>query len=132
MRKEILLNLSDLDGIGETQILSIDNFFLNETNNRIIRQLINKLDIKNFIVSNNDGKFSNKKLMFTGGFQSMSRSEAKEIVEKNGGKVLGAISKKLDYLIVGDSKPTRKKIEQAKKLNIKIMLEKEWNKILNS
>ena len=90
------------------------------------------MDIKNFIVSNNDGKFSNKKLMFTGGFQSMSRSEAKEIVEKNGGKVLGAISKKLDYLIVGDSKPTRKKIEQAKKLNIKIMLEKEWNKILNS
>ena len=132
MRKEILLNLSDLDGIGETQILSIDNFFLNETNNRIIRQLINKLDIKNFIVSNNDGKFSNKKLMFTGGFQSMSRSEAKEIVEKNGGKVLGAISKKLDYLIVGDSKPTRKKIEQAKKLNIKIKLEKEWNNILNS
>ena len=90
------------------------------------------MDIKNFIVSNNDGKFSNKKLMFTGGFQSMSRSEAKEIVEKNGGKVLGAISKKLDYLIVGDSKPTRKKIEQAKKLNIKIMLEKDWNKILNS
>ena len=132
MRKEILLNLSDLDGIGETQILSIDNFFLNETNTRIIRQLINKLDVQNYMVNNIDGKFSNKKLMFTGGFQKMSRSEAKEIVEKNGGKVLGAISKKLNYLVVGDSKPTRKKIEQAKKLNIKIILEKEWNKILNS
>ena len=41
-------------------------------------------------------------------------------------------SKKLDYLIVGDAKPTRRKIEQAKQLNIKIILEKDWNKILNS
>ena len=70
--------------------------------------------------------------MFTGGFQNMSRSEAKTIVEENGGKVLGAVSKKLDFLIVGESKPTKRKIDQAKQLNIKIILEKEWNKILNS
>ena len=70
--------------------------------------------------------------MFTGGFKNMSRSEAKAIVEENGGKVLGTISKKLDILIVGDSKPTKKKVEQAKKLNIKIVLEKDWNRILNS
>ena len=63
--------------------------------------------------------------MFTGGFQNMSRSEAKTIVEKNGGKVLGTISKKLDYLIVGNSKPTKRKIDQAKQLNIKIIFEKE-------
>ena len=42
--------------------------------------------------------------MFTGGFQNISRSEAKAIVEKNGGKVLGTISKKLDFLVVGDFK----------------------------
>ena len=47
--------------------------------------------------------------MFTGGFQNMSRSEAKTIVENNGGKVLGSISKKLDYLVVGNYKPTKKK-----------------------
>ena len=70
--------------------------------------------------------------MFTGGFQKMSRSEAKSIAENLGGKVLGSVSKKLDYLVVGDSKPTIKKINQAKDLNIKIMSEKEWNKILNS
>ena len=70
--------------------------------------------------------------MFTGGFKEMSRSEAKSIAENNGGKVLGSMSKKLDILIVGDSKPTKKKIDQAKKLNVKIIYEKEWNKILNS
>jgi len=131
-RKKILINLVDLDGIGETQIQSIENFFSNETNTRIIKDLINKLNIKNYVVLNSNGKFSNKKLMFTGGFKNMSRSEAKEIAENNGGKVLGSISKNLDYLVVGDSKPTKNKIEQAKQLNIKIILEKDWDKILNS
>ena len=60
------------------------------------------------------------------------KSEAKVIAENNGGKVMGSISKKLDFLVVGDSKPTKKKIDQAKKLNIEIILEKDWNKILNS
>ena len=132
IRKKILKNLVDLDGIGETQIKSIDNFFINKTNIRITRDLIGKLSIQNYFIRNIDGKFSNKKLMFTGGFKSMSRSEAKAIAENNGGKVLGSISKKLDILIVGDSKPTKKKIDQAKQLNIKIILEKEWNKILDS
>jgi len=130
-RKKILINLVDLDGIGETQVHSIDNFFSNITNTRIIKDLIDKLNIKNYAAKNNDGKFSNKKLMFTGGFKNMSRSEAKAIAENNGGKVLGSISKKLDFLVVGDSKPTKKKVEQAKQLNIKIILEKDWNKILN-
>ncbi len=131
-RKKVLTNLVDLDGIGETQIKSIDNFFSSETNTRIIQNLINKLNIKNYITQNINGKFSNKKLMFTGGFQNMSRSEAKAIAENNGGKVMGSISKKLDFLVVGDSKPTKKKIDLAKKLNIQIILEKDWNKILNS
>ena len=130
--KKILINLVDLDGIGETQIQSIDNFFSNNTNTRIIRDLIDKLNIKNFSTQNNGGKFSNKKLMFTGGFKNMSRSEAKMIAENNGGKVLGSISKKLDFLVVGESSPTKRKIEQAKQLNITIILEKDWNKILDS
>ena len=131
-RKKILDNLVHLDGIGETQIQSIDNFFSNETNIRIIKELINKLNIKNHTAQNKNGKFANKKLMFTGGFKNISRSEAKTIAENNGGKVLGSISNKLDFLVVGDTKPTKRKIEQAKQLNIEIILEKDWNKILNS
>ena len=131
-RKKLLVNLADLDGIGETQIQSIDSFFSNNTNTRIVKELIENLDIKNFSTENKDGKFSNKKLMFTGGFRNMSRSEAKSIAENNGGKVLGSMSKKLDILIVGDSKPTKKKLDQAKEFKIKIITENEWNKILNS
>ena len=131
-RKKILENLVDLDGIGETQIESIDIFFLNSTNIKIVEELIGKLKIANYKNQSIDGKFSDKKLMFTGGFENMSRSEAKTIAENNGGKVLGSISKKLDFLVVGNNKPTKKKIEQAKEFNIKIIFEKEWNKILDS
>ncbi len=131
-RDKILISLAELDGIGSTQIMSVDNFFSKEKNKTITLNLIKELQISNYEISNNDGKFSHKKLMFTGGFQNMSRSEAKLIVENNGGKVLGSISKKLDFLIVGDTKPTKKKIDEAKRLNIKILNEKEWNKILNS
>ena len=131
-RRKNIKNLLDLDGIGETQVQSIDSFFLNKTNLKITNDLIQELEIVNYVSHSGDGIFSNKKIMFTGGFENMSRSEAKIIVEKRGGKVLGSISKKLDYLIVGDSKPTTKKINQAKDFNIKIILEEEWNKLLNS
>ena len=93
--------------------------------------MINNLKINDFKARNKKGKFSNKTIMFTGGFEKMSRSEAKTLVENNGGKVLGTISKKLDILVAGDSKPTKKKIEQAKQLSIKIVKENEWYKILD-
>ncbi len=131
-RKNLLKNLSELDGIGETQINSIENFFSKKINIKITKDLINELIVSDYFIKNKNGKFSNKKVMFTGGFQNMSRSEAKSIAENNGGKVLGSISKKLDFLIVGDSKPTKKKVDQAKELNVTIITEEEWNKILNS
>ena len=128
----ILKTLQELDGIGETQINSLSNFFTNKTNTRIAIELINELKISDYNADIKDGIFSNKKLMFTGAFKNMSRSEAKSIAEKNGGKVLSSLTKKLDYLVVGDAKPTKKKIDQAIILKIKIISEEEWNKILNN
>tara|TARA_A100001015_G_scaffold313072_1_gene419491 strand:+ start:1778 stop:3811 length:2034 start_codon:yes stop_codon:yes gene_type:complete len=131
-KDQTLKNLLELDGIGETQTESMKNFFLNETNVKITKDLISVLEIKEFKNKSKNGVFSNKKIMFTGSFRNMSRSEAKSIAENNGGKVLGSVSKKLDYLVIGDSKPTKKKIDQASNLKIKIITEQEWNKILNN
>ena len=130
-RKKILENLINLDGIGETQIDSINSFFSDNNNTEVVKKLINELKIKDFKIQNKKGRFANKTIMFTGGFEKMSRSEAKLLVENNGGKVLGAVTKKLDILVTGNSKPTKKKIESAKKLNIKIIEENEWYKILD-
>tara|TARA_B110000438_G_scaffold299196_1_gene348897 strand:+ start:466 stop:2496 length:2031 start_codon:yes stop_codon:yes gene_type:complete len=129
--KEILNNLKDLDGIGETQIKSIEVFFSNLKNVEVVNSLINVLEIKNYQNKNKKGKFRNKNIMFTGGFEKISRSEAKVLTEDNGGKVLGTISKKLNILVVGNSKPTKKKINKAKELNVEIINEKNWYKLLN-
>jgi DNA ligase (NAD+) len=130
-RKKILNSLLDLDGIGSTQVKSIEAFFLNQKNVTSVKSFIKVLKIEDFKNVNKKGKFSNKSLMFTGGFEKISRSEAKSLAEDNGGKVLGTISKKLNILVIGDSKPTRKKIEKAKELDIKIINEKDWYKLLN-
>ncbi len=131
-RKDILVNLCDLDGIGDTQVNSIEDFFSNQKNSTIIQSLMSVLSIEDFKKINKKGKFSNKNIMFTGGFEKMSRSEAKAIAEENGAKILGSVSKKLDYLVIGNSKPTKKKIEKAKELKINIMTEENWYKLLNS
>ena len=125
------MSLLQIDGIGDTQIISIKSFFSNETNLRITEDLISVLEIGEYQNKSQDGILSNKTIMFTGGFKDMSRSEAKSIVENNGGKVLSTVTKKLNYLVVGDSNPTKRKIDQAKDLNIKILFEKDWKKILN-
>ena len=68
--------------------------------------------------------------MFTGKLVSISRAEAKSLVEKNLGKILSSVSNKLDYLIAGE-KPTTKKINLAKQLNIKVITQKELENMLN-
>ncbi len=129
-RKKILNSLLELDGIGETQVNSLEIFFSNFNNVNIISNLIKKLNIIDFKISKS-GIFYGKTIMFTGGLSKMSRAEAKTLVEKEGGKILGTASKKLDYLVVGDSKPTLKKVEKAKELSIKILDEKSWYNLLN-
>ncbi len=130
-RKDILKNLDDLDGIGDTQIQSIQDFFKNQKNSEIIYSLMSVLKIVEFKITSKKGKLSNKNIMFTGGFQKMSRSEAKALAEENGAKILGSVSKKLDYLVIGNSKPTKKKIDKAKELNIDLMTEEKWYNLLN-
>ena len=129
-RKKVLDYLLELDSIGETQINSLNTFFSNSNNLNTVSNLIKELKIIDFKISRS-GIFYGKMIMFTGGLNKMSRAEAKALVEKEGGKVLGTISKKLDYLVVGDSKPTTKKVEKARQLNIEILDEKNWYGSLN-
>ena len=69
--------------------------------------------------------------MFTGGFEKISRSEAKSLVEENGGKVISSVSKKLNILVTGNNKPTKSKINKSKELGVSIISETEWYKFLN-
>ena len=130
-RTDILKNLYDLDGIGDTQVRSLEDFFSNQKNSNIIKSLMSELSIKDFKKINKKGKLSYKNIMFTGKFEKMSRSEAKSLAEENGAKILGSVSKKLNYLVVGSSKPTKKKIEKARQLKINLITEEQWYELLN-
>ena len=66
-----------------------------------------------------------KTFMFTGKLEGISRAEAKSLVEKNSGKIISNVSKKLDFLITGE-KPTVRKINQAKNLDIKIIFNQNF------
>ncbi len=123
-------SLSNIDGIGITQIQSIKKFFLNKTNLKVLSELEKNLLIKDIILINNNGLLKNKTFMLTGKLNGISRAEAKSLIEQNSGKIISNVNKKLDYLIAGD-KPTLKKINTAKELNIKIINQTEWLKMLN-
>ena len=123
-------NLSNIDGIGITQIRSIKKFFSNKTNLKVLLELKKNLEIKNAVLINNKGLLQDKTFMLTGKLSGISRPEAKSLIELNSGKIISNVNKKLDYLIIGE-KPTISKINTAKELDIKVLNQKEWLKMLN-
>ncbi len=123
-------DLLNIDGIGETQINSIKNFFLNKVNINVLNELKKSLNVKNAIQPKSDGYLANKSFMITGKLTGISRAEAKSLIEENSGSIVSNVSKNLDYLIVGD-KPTKRKVDVAKELEIKILNQNDWLKILN-
>ena len=123
-------SLSNIDGIGNTQIQSIKKFFLDKTNLKVLFELDKNLEIKNTELINNNGLLRNKTFMLTGKLNGVSRAEAKSLIEKNSGKIISNVNKNLDYLIAGE-KPTIKKVNIAKELNIKVIDQKELMKMLN-
>ena len=123
-------DLLNIDGIGETQVSSIRSFFSNEANKKVLNELEKVLLIRDTIQNTDDGLLKNKTFLVTGKLNGISRAEIKSLIEENSGKTVSGVSKKLNYLIIGE-KPTKKKIENAKELKIKIISQVEFLRMLN-
>jgi DNA ligase (NAD+) len=81
--------------------------------------------------SQTEGSLSGKTFLFTGTLNKLKRSEAEEMVEAKGGKLLSGVSSKLNYLVVGEDAGS--KLEKAKKLgSVQILSEDDFLKIANS
>ena len=126
-----LEDLQNLEDIGPKVGSSIYHFFRNKDNIKMIQQL-EKLGLK----LKNDkkehatgGNLSGQSFLFTGTLPTLKRSEAESMVEANGGQILGGVSSKLNYLVVGEDAGS--KLEKAKKINsIKIISEAEFLKMI--
>jgi DNA ligase (NAD+) len=123
-------DLSNVDKIGETQVNSIRDFFSNKINNEVINELSKELSINNALIIKKNGFLKDHTFMITGKLSGISRAEVKSLIEENSGSTVSGVTKKLDYLIIGD-KPTKRKIEIAKELKIKIIDQSQLLKMLN-
>ena len=123
-------DMLNIDGIGETQVNSIKSFFSNEANIKVLNELEKVLIIKDAIQNIDDGLLNNKTFLVTGKLNGISRAEIKSLIEENAGKTISSVSKKLNFLIIGE-KPTKKKVDYAKQLKIKIIDQAEFLKMLN-
>ena len=123
-------DLLNIDGIGETQVNSIKNFFTNELNTKVLSELEKVLTIKNATNQKIDGILKNMTFLVTGKLNGISRAEVKSLIEENSGTTVSTVSQKLNYLIIGE-KPTKKKVDNAKHLKIKIITQLEFLKMLN-
>ena len=129
-KKNNYSDLLNIDGIGETQLVSIKNFFSKNINLKILNELDKVLNVQNARAVNTKGLLKDKSFLVTGKLNNISRAEVKSLIEENSGTTVSSVSKKLNYLIIGE-KPTKKKVESAKALKIKIIDQEEFLKMLN-
>jgi DNA ligase (NAD+) len=119
--------LQQLEDIGVKVANSVYTFFQNEQNIEMLQQLetlgIEMSNKKNAAVV--QGGLAEQTFLFTGTLNRLKRSEAEEMVEEHGGKLLGSVSSKLNYLVVGEDAGS--KLEKAKRIHsIKIISEDEF------
>ena len=127
------IDLQNLEDVGKKVAGSILLFFQDEANIQMLEQL-EKLGVslknQKKQVAIND-KLAGQTFLFTGTLTKLKRTDAEELVQKNGGKLVSGVSSKLNYLIVGEDAGS--KLEKAKKINaIKIINEEDFIKMLPS
>lgn len=117
-------DLKEVNDIGEISAISIVKFFENEENRKVITTLkkagVNMSVLEDEIIGT---KLEGLIFVVTGTLPNLSRSEATEIIQNNGGKVSSSVSKKTSYLLAGENAGS--KLTKAQNLGIKIITENE-------
>ena len=118
-----------VEDIGEITANCIYTYFREPANMEVLRRLkeygVNmKMEVKEL----SSDVFSGKTFVITGTLPTMGRKEAQTLIEENGGKVTGSVSKKTDYLVAGEAAGS--KLTKAQDLNIPILSEEELLEML--
>ena len=132
LAKASLDDLMQVDEIGARIAESIIRYFADERNREQIERLREagvRLEMEELDMSEYTDKLEGKSIVISGVFTHHSRDEYKEIIEKNGGKNVGSISKKTSFILAGENMGPAK-LEKANKLGIPIFTENDFLKLL--
>ena len=125
-------DLMQVDEIGARIAESIIRYFADEKNREQIERLREagiQLEMEELDLSEYTDKLVGKSIVISGVFTHHSRDEYKEIIEKNGGKNVGSISKKTSFILAGDNMGPAK-LEKANKLGVPILNEEDFLKLI--
>jgi DNA ligase (NAD+) len=128
-----LMDLVLVDEIGERIAQSVIDFFENQENRNIIDRLKSygvQFETIEIINPNATNKLDGKTFVVSGVFEQFSRDDLKKAIEDNGGKVGSSISAKTDYVVAGANMGPAK-LEKAVKLNIPIISENDFMKLID-
>lgn len=122
--KVTVQDLVDIENIGEISALEIVSYLNNDSNKEMIEKVLKHVRL--VMVENNviDSELKGKIIVFTGTLDSLSRSEIKDQAEKMGVLVGSSVSKNTFMVVAG--KDCGKKLQDAQRLNIKVINEEEW------
>jgi DNA ligase (NAD+) len=114
-----------VNGIGDTVIGALVDFFGNERNDAVLSVLLGQVHPKPYVVSVAAGSVvAGKTVVFTGSLEKMTRSEAKAMAERLGAKVAGSVSAKTDLVVAGPGAGS--KLKTATELGIEVIDEDTW------
>ncbi|MDE6322675.1 MAG: NAD-dependent DNA ligase LigA, partial [Paramuribaculum sp.] len=115
--------LEQIDDIGPRIAASIISFFAEPVNRTLVERLRShglQMEMPPEEKSTTSDKLAGKSIVISGTFSHHSRDQYKELIERNGGKNVGSISKKTDYILAGENMGPSK-LEKANKLGIRII-----------
>jgi DNA ligase (NAD+) len=121
--------LVEAEEVGPRVAEAIQEFFQEKRNCEVIEKLREAgLQFKQEQTRQADGKLAGKQFVLTGTLPTYSRDQAKQMIEENGGRVVGSVSKKTDYVVVGIDPGS--KLEKARALGIKTLDEAELRELM--
>ena len=128
-----LEDLENIEEVGGVIAQSLKDYFSNEQNIQMINKLKShglKFELSAEQISNTTDKLKGLTIVISGTFERHSRDELKELIENNGGKNSGSISKKTSYLLAGENMGPEK-LKKAESLGVKIISEKDFEELLS-
>ena len=127
---EAYQELLNIDGIGPKVAETLVDFFREDHNRVVVKDLLGEVRVKAAKANKNSTPISGHTIVFTGTMEKMSRQEAKAKAESMGAKVSGSVSVKTDLVVAGPGAGS--KLKKASELGVKVIDEDAWIELANS